>query len=592
MNNHKDSPPSLRKLLERLWGHIAIRRRCQLGVLLLLMVLASFAEVLSIGAVLPFLSVLVSPEHLYYYHGFQPLIHHFGLMRPQDLLFPVTVIFCTAALVAGVMRLSLLWVSTRLSFAVGSDLSVSIYRRTLYQQYAVHIARNSSVIVDGIINKSRLIISNTITPIFSLVSAAIMLAVVVGGLITFEPVLALVSVSGFGAIYAAIMLLARRGLVNNGQRISRESANVIKALQEGLGGIRDVLIAGTQRIYCDTYASADNILRRAQGYNQFVAQCPRYLVESIGMLLIATLAYHLALQTDGIAKAVPLLGVMALAAQRLLPIMQQAYLAWSNIQGAKQSLHDTLELLDQPLPNDGELSTAPIRFKESIALIGVSFRYELGSPYVLNDIRLEIKRGDRVGFIGTTGSGKSTLLDIVMGLLQPTEGVLEIDGVGINSKNLDAWRSHIAHVPQNIFLADISIAENIAFGVPRDEIDYARVKYAATLAQMNELIESLPQNYQTRVGERGVRLSGGQRQRIGIARAFYKQKDVIIFDEATSALDDQTERSVMQSINNVDTKITLLIIAHRLSTLYGCSKVVEIEAGKVKGVCSYKDLAI
>jgi ATP-binding cassette subfamily B protein len=314
-------------------------------------------------------------------------------------------------------------------------------------------------------------------------------------------------------------------------------------------------------------------------------------MEAMGMILIAALAYSLAQQADGIAKAIPILGGMALGAQRLLPVLQQVYGSWTQINGGQASLQDTLELLDQPLPDYADQPAAqPLPFKNVITLKQLAFRYSLQTPYVLKQINLTIAKGSRVGFIGTTGSGKSTLLDIVMGLLQPTEGTLEIDGESVTPANQRAWQAHIAHVPQAIFLADSSIEENIAFGVPIDQIDSQRVRQAAQQAQIAESIESWPKQYQTFVGERGIRLSGGQRQRIGIARALYKQADVIIFDEATSALDTQTEQAVMQALDGLSKDLTLLIIAHRLTSLKNCNQIVELGAGGIRRIGSYEDI--
>jgi ATP-binding cassette subfamily B protein len=365
-------------------------------------------------------------------------------------------------------------------------------------------------------------------------------------------------------------------------------------LQEGLGGIRDVLIDGSQATYCEAYRAADHPLRRAQGANYFITVSPRFGVEALGMLLIAALAYGLAQQSDGLAKAIPVLGALALSAQRMLPVLQQAYESWSNIRGGQASLQDTLDLLDQELPDYAEgPAPRPMAFRHWIDLKGLSFRYSPQAPSVLNGLNLRIAKGSRVGFIGTTGSGKSTLLDVVMGLLHPTEGTLEIDGQPVTAGNHRAWQAHIAHVPQAIFLSDCSIAENIAFGVPRDEIDFARVRSAARQAQLAEIIESWPRQYETLVGERGVRLSGGQRQRIGIARALYKQADVIIFDEATSALDDKTEAAIMQAIDSLPGELTTLIVAHRLTTLKNCTQIVELgNGGTISRLGSYQDIVI
>lgn len=586
---HTTQPIS--QLLGRLWYHISPRRRGQFGLLLVLMILASFAEILSIGAVLPFLAIMTAPGRIFEHPATQPFIQTLGLTGPEQLLLPLTIAFGLAALIAGTMRLFLLWASTRLSFSTGADLSIGIYRRTLYQPYAVHVARNSSEVINGISGKANGIIHSIIVPALTLISSSVMMSAILIALLVIDPFIALTAFGGFGVIYAFIIRLTRNRLLIDSQRIARESTHVIKSLQEGLGGIRDVLIDGSQATYCQIYRNADNPLRRAQGNNFFISQSPRYGMEALGMLLIAALAYTLAQQTDGLAKAIPVLGALALGAQRLLPVLQQAYAAWSNIQGGQASLQDTLELLDQPLPADADQPPAkPLSFQQQIRLNQLSFRYSQQTPWVLENLNLTIAKGSRIGFIGTTGSGKSTLLDVVMGLLPPTEGALEIDGQAITTVNHRAWQAHIAHVPQAIFLADSTIEENIAFGVPKSQINHERVKQAARQAQIADIIETWPTQYQTFVGERGVRLSGGQRQRIGIARALYKQADVIIFDEATSALDNETEQAVMQAIEDLSEDLTILIIAHRLTTLKSCTQIVELGEGGIKWTGVYHDI--
>lgn len=560
--------------------------------MLVLMVGASFAEILSIGAVLPFLGVLTAPDQVFKHAAAQPLIQFLGLVSAEQLLLPLTIAFGVAAISAGVMRLLLLWANTRLSFATGADLSINIYRRTLYQPYAVHVARNSSEIINAISNKTSGVIS-TMMMILTLIGSSIMLVAILIALLSVNPVIALAAFGGFGLIYVFIIRVTREKLLSNSVRIARESTQVIKSLQEGLGGIRDVLIDGSQAAYCQIYRDADLPSRRAQGSSAFISTSPRYAMEALGMLLIAALAYALAQEADGISKAIPILGALALGAQRLLPVLQQAYGAWTSIQGSNASLQDTLELLDQPLPDYADQpAVLEMPFQRSIALNLLSFRYSSEAPLVLKKISINIAKGSRVGFIGTTGSGKSTLLDIVMGLLTPSEGTLEIDGQAVTIGNQRAWQAHIAHVPQAIFLADSTIEENIAFGVPKIQIVRERVFQAARKAQIDEIVESWPKKYQTVVGERGVRLSGGQRQRIGIARALYKRADVIIFDEATSALDNETEQAVMDSIECLSDEITILIIAHRLTTLKNCTQIVELCEGRIKRIGTYQEIVM
>lgn len=573
----------LNKLIIRLWFHIGSRRRRQFWLLLVLMTLASFAEVISIGAVLPFLAALTAPNRIFEHPYAQPFIQMLGLTSADQLLLPLTIAFASAALIAGALRVFLLWSSIRLTFAVGSDLSKEIYRRTLNQPYSVHISRNSSEVINGISTKVGEVIFYILMPTINLISAIFMLIVILIALLSIIPGIALSAFVAFGLIYTLIIRLARNRLMIDSQNIARESTNVIKSLQEGLGGIRDVLIDGSQDVFCTSYSNADQILRRAQGSNQFISYSPRYGMEALAMVLIATLAYILSRQPDGIAMAIPMLAAMALGMQRLLPASQQAYGAWSTIYGAQASLQDALVLLDQPLLNHAEkLVTKPLIFQHQISLKQISFRYSPQTPWVLKNIDLTIAKGSRVGFIGTTGSGKSTFLDIIMGLLQPTEGSIEIDGQPIAVGNRRSWQAHIAHVPQAIFLADASIEENIAFGTPKDLIDYERVRQAARKAQISDIIETWPLQYQTSVGERGVQLSGGQRQRIGIARALYKQANVIIFDESTSALDNETELAVMQAIEALSSDLTILIIAHRISTLKNCTQIVELGNGSIQ----------
>lgn len=581
---------TLSNLLMRLWCHLSRRRQRQFGLLMGLMLVAAFAEVVSLGAVLPFLGVLVAPERVFSH----PVVTHvalaWGITSPDQMVLPLTIMFVAVALVAGAIRILLLWASTRLAFATGPDLGVEVYSRTLYQPYQVHVARNSSEVISGI-DKVNGIVFVVLMPLLTLMSSTILLVAIIIALIAIDPMVASVAGIGFGVSYALITLASRRRLNSNSQRIAYEHTQVVKALQEGLGGIRDVLLDGTQAVYCDIYCRADQPLRRAQGNNSFIGQSPRYVIEALGMVLIAALAYALSRQDGGMATALPVLGALALGAQRLLPALQQIYAAWASIAGNQAALADTIKLLDQPMPSEElQAPTSPLRYQKDIELKGVRFRYTADGPWVLDGLNLVIKKGARVGFVGSTGSGKSTMLDLLMGLLTPTDGEILIDGQSINGNRLSAWQRNIAHVPQHIYLTDATLAENIAFGVQPSAIDLDRVRQAARKAQIADFIESYAQGYQAVVGERGIRLSGGQRQRIGIARALYKQATVLIFDEATSALDNATEQSVMESIEGLSGDLTILLIAHRLSTLRRCDFIVEMGGGRVVALDTYEQL--
>ncbi len=581
----------LSNLLIRLWHHLSQRRRVQFALVIGLILVSAFAEVVSLAAVLPFLGILVSPDRVFSHPFLAERALAWGITSADKLVLPLTVAFAAAALMSGVIRILLLWVSNRLAFASGADLGIEVYRRTLYQPYHVHLARNSSEVISGITTKVNGVVFGVLLPSLTLVSSTVLFVAIMIALIAIDPWVASVAAIGFGASYALITWMSRRQLKSNSQLIAHEQTQVVKALQEGLGGIRDVLLDGTQPVYSSIYRQADHTLRRAQGNNNFIGQSPRYFMEALGIGLIATLAYALSREVGGIATALPVLGALSLGAQRLLPTLQQIYSAWASIVGNQGSLADSIALLDQPLPADLLLATPPpLLIQNNIRFENVRFRYTSDGPWVLNGYNLTIPRGARVGIVGSTGSGKSTSLDLLMGLLTPTDGEVLVDGQPITGNSLRAWQRSIAHVPQSIYLADATVAENIAFGVPPDTIDMYRVQQAARQAQIAYFIENSPEGYQAYVGERGIRLSGGQRQRIGIARALYKQARVLVFDEATSALDNATEQSLMDAIDDLSNDFTILLIAHRLTTVRNCDLIVVLEHGRVAAQGTYEQL--
>jgi ABC-type multidrug transport system fused ATPase/permease subunit len=562
----------------KLWGHITLLRKYQLGLLSCLALITSVSEIFSIGMIVPFLGVIADPGKFYLLPMMQSLMLFLKINTISELALIVTIGFIFSVILACTLRLILLKVITTLSYSIGMDLSLKAYRNTLYQPLLVHISRNSSEVISALIDKINYTIASIISAV-NLMVGIIMLVMISVVLAVLEPILMTSVFITFGLFYLPIIKLTKRRLQVNSRQIAEESSRVIKMLQEGLGGIRDILIDGTQEIFCKNYSKADFILRRAEGSNIFLGAFPRFIVEALGMIFIAIFAYgitnHFFPVFDEMA-VVPTLGFLAISAQRLLPVMQQIFQSWTTIKGNQNALIHILSFLDQPLSSEMiEIDKNSIPFKDEIKFDNVSFGY--GIPFIIKDINITIKKGTRVGFIGATGSGKSTLLDLLMGLLKPTAGKISVDGVEISGMNCRPWQNHIAHVPQSIYLADCSIMENIAFGLPLDKINLIKIKEVCDQARISDWIESLQAGYKTVIGERGVSISGGQRQRIGIARALYKNADVIIFDEATSALDVETERAVMESIELLSKDLTILIVAHRLSTLQKCSEIYRID---------------
>ena len=491
---HSPIPKTAFGLLRRVARNLPPRRRLQFALIALLSLVAALGELASIGSVVPFLALLINPDSVLRNSTARYVVHLLGLKGAESLTFLITVTFCLAAVFAGAVRLLLYWVQARFSNAVGVDISDGIFRRTVYQPYAVHIARNSSEIISATIGKANQVVYGAIMPASLAIGSAVILVIVAIALAGFEPLVALAAIGGFGAIYGLIIVMTRTRLRNYSRLISREQTQMTRVVQETLVGIREVILDGTQELYCAEFRTTSRNFRRASAGVQFLGASPRYLMESLGMVLIAGLAYVLAGRGGGLRGAVPVLGAFALGAQRMLPSLQQLFMGITTIRSSIDSVNDALDLLEQPLPPvavEGAAEVLP--FKYEIRLKEVMFRYAEQGPWVLQGIDLCIPRGSSVGIIGATGGGKSTLLDIIMGLLAVNGGEVCVDGVKITDRNLRAWQRQLAHVPQAIFLADTTVAENIGFGIPASQIDLERVKMAARLARLDSTIEQWPE---------------------------------------------------------------------------------------------------
>ena len=568
-------------LFQRLWQHLSPSRRREFLAFGALIVVSAFAEVLSFGAVIPFIGALTQPEILFRSEWISRFAHLFGFTQANELAVPLTLAFIAAAIFSGSIRMLLLHRNSRLAFASGADLSLEVYRRTLNQPYSVHISRNSSEVISAITTK----VNGSVTALYNLltlISTGFLLITILIALLVINPIATLLAGACFGTFYIILTRIFKKKLRRNSQVIAQNQTSVIKTLQEGLGGIRDVLLDNTQEFYCELYEKADKPFRIAQGSNLFLAGSPRFAMEAVGMIFIALLAYGFSRTPAGIISYFPMIGALAIGAQRLLPVLQQGFSAWASLNSNHASLEQTLALLDQPYDETVSTKNNPaLPFQQQIELKNLSFRYTPDGPLILDRINLTIPKGARVGITGTTGSGKSTLLDLLMGLLTPESGSIFIDATELTSARRREWQKNIAHVPQTIFLADTTLAENVALGERQNQIHLDRVSRAVKLAKIDDFVSNSPEGLQTRVGERGVKLSGGQRQRIGIARALYKSTKVIVFDEATSALDQDTEKNVMEAIEGLDQELTIILIAHRISTLQNCNFIVQLEHGRV-----------
>ncbi|MEW5423507.1 ABC transporter ATP-binding protein [Amorphus sp. 3PC139-8] len=573
------------ELVKRFAGHLSAQRRREFIGLALLSFVGAISELVTLGAVLPFLAVLFDAQSTAS-SGASAAIENLlpaAVMQSPDALYWVSGILIAVVLTASLLRCVMYWVLFKYVFAMAHDFSIDIYRKALYQPYTYHLNKNSGDIL-AITNTVQVLLYYVLLPAFEAVMAAFVAVFIVAGLLVIDAGSAIIAGTSFVVVYVAITRVVRPLLARNSQKISKAQIDRVRHIQEGLGDIRNILLEGSQEVYASKFGVVEGVLRTSQAVNMSYSLLPRFAVEGLGISIIVLLTLVLSQTSTSLVAALPGLGALALGAQRLLPLIQKVYLGWSQATGSRQVLLEVLGLLDQKIPPEylPGASSEPMPFTSEIRFDHVSFRYADDQDLVLSDIDLTVRKGARVGIVGKTGSGKSTLMDLMMGLIQPTEGSLLVDSAALSRDNRRSWQTQISHVPQSMFLVDGTIAENIALGEANAAIDPDRVRQAAHQAQIADQIEKLPEGYETVVGERGVRISGGQRQRIGIARALYKEGSVLVFDEATSALDPQTERDVLAAIDALgrDT-YTMFFIGHQASSMVLCDYIIELESGRI-----------
>lgn len=586
MRDQQPSEPSagltLQAQVVELYRLLPRSRRRQLYGVVGLMLAGAAAELATVGSVIPFLALLSAAPGEAALGPLTKVVARLEGTPGIDPLAAAAGLFIAVILTAGLLRLQLAWSTQKFVLGLGHDLSVELQRRILLQPYSFHIGSNPSTLL-GALDKVRVVVHNVILQLMYGSAAAVLGACIIAAVIAVDPVSALVSTVFFALIYLLVSKVTHRRLARNAAVLGDAYDERLKTVQESFGGIRDVIIENAQPIYLAAFARVDRRLNEATAMTNFLASAPRLLIETLGMALIAFVALAIAGRGDGIGNALPILGALALAAQRLLPLAQQVYHSWAQVTGHRDYVTQVLEFLRLPADSTNDApAPPPLRLSDRIALDRVSFTYPSRREPAIADVSLEITRGSRVGIIGRSGSGKSTLSDLIMALLEPTSGKITVDGTGLSGEVRRRWHASISHVPQAIFLADTSIARNIAFSMAPEPIDMGRVIDAAKKAQLHDFVESLPDGYESRVGERGIRLSGGQRQRLGIARAIYKDAPVFVLDEATSALDHVTESRIMRMLDDLKRDgRTVVIISHRRSTVEGCDHIVSLADGRV-----------
>lgn len=562
----------------QIYATLSPSRKRKLYLLVLLMGIGAVAEVVAIGAVLPFLTILAEPSAIPNLPWISDAFEIVGAdTRDQQLVY-ATLWLSGAAIGAGALRLFLMRETQRFVFSFGHELLVEIQRRALLQPYSWHLQHNSSEQLAAIA-KVEMVTYLILLQLMQAIAALLFTLFILALLLQVAPLPAAVAAIAVGVAYVAIAAHARMMLQARSAQIDTALEERIRTLQESYAGIRDLILDSSQETSLEQFRAIDRGLSLARAQTAFLAAIPRAVIEPIGIIVIAVVALILSSREAGLVGALPVLGALALAAQRLLPLLQQLYVAWSSIAANRSLLIDITKRLQLPIPATKAAGPA-LPFSSSITFQRVSYSYPSGDRAAVADLSFTIPRGSRVALVGRTGSGKSTTADLLMGLLEPSAGEILIDDVTLDETKRAKWRANVAHVPQRLFLADATIAQNIAAAA---DVEMDRLRRAAADAQLDEFIDSLPNGYMTRVGESGARLSGGQRQRLAIARAIYKQAPVLVLDEATNALDDETEAAVLSVLNRLQKQgRTIIIIAHRVRPTERCDLTIRLERGRIR----------
>jgi ABC-type multidrug transport system fused ATPase/permease subunit len=558
------------------------------------MVLVAAAEIASISSVLTLLNILSEPDRI---QSNTILAYVYQTFR-FDSAFAFQVGLAVAVLIVVMGGLAVKATGTymliRFSTLRGYTISSRLLSAYLSQPYPWFLDRNSAELGKNVLNEVDGLVARVIQPCLRLVVNSLLVASILAFLMLVDPMVTLLSALILGLGYGSIYMRFRGRLHHLGEDLMNAYEGRFVVAQEATGGIKDVKVLGLESAYVESFAAKARKAAEASATMGIMGELPRFILEGITFGTLLILILLLLLQSDGnITAIVPTLGIIAFSTMRLLPSLQQIYYALVSIRAATPALDaivaDLAATPAMPLPDT--LSVHPLTLERSLELSKVSFAYASAERPTLRGVNLSIKARTTVGIVGGTGAGKTTLVDLILGLLTPDEGAILVDGAPVTEANRRAWQRTLGYVPQSIFLTDDTIAANIAFGVPKEQIDMARVERVARTAALHDFVTSdLPQGYQTLVGERGVRLSGGQRQRIGIARALYRDPALLIMDEATSALDNITERVVMEAVQNIRSDKTVILIAHRLSTVKTCDTIFLMERGRVLAQGSYDEL--
>lgn len=585
------------KIYKRLAGILDRRERFQAMLVFMFSIVVAVAEVVGVASILPFMAAVSDPS----------TIETNGLLRFLRNLFPEDVTQSGFLIILGVGVMFLLvgslivravgiWIQVRFSTLRSHSISYRLMKAYLYQPYSWYLNQHTSKMATSVLSEAAQVVNGALFPAMQMITKGLVVFALLLLLIVADPMLAIISMLVIGSAYAGIYILSRKRLAELGKQRRLANQRRYRTAQETFGGIKDIFIIGREGSVLERFRLASEQVALYSARAKLTQEIPPLAMQGLIFAGMIGIVLYLLTVFGSLQDALPVLSLYALAGYRLMPEMQAVYRHVAEIRVAEPvlaAIHDDLTRLEKTAR---EVRTAKEmkwthRAQPEIELRNICFSYPGSEKPALSNVSIKISAFSTIGIVGATGSGKTTLVDVMLGLMSPASGTLEVDGRAVTRNNVREWQDMIGYVPQQIFLTDHTVAGNIAFGIDEDKIDFKAVEVAARIANLHEFIMSeLPDGYHTRIGEKGVRLSGGQRQRIGIARALYYDPEVLILDEATSALDNLTEKAVMEAVNNLSMKKTIILIAHRLTTVQACDQILLMEAGQVSDVGTYREL--
>lgn len=567
--------------LNELSSHIRPRRKTQLILLTVLMIASGSLEILSIASIVPFARLVTEISFIKDNYFLSKFI---DIKDKQEAVILLGLVFSSLYLMSALLRIFLIFCTAWISKMTTAELSIKIYKSLLNSSYSNHISKSSNSIVSDITQRVYQI-GAILHSLINLISFTFIFICIVVVLILIDPIVMTIAMLFFSALYLLIVLSSRKRISLSSRIVNEEQNNIVKSVQNALGAIRDIILHKTHEYYLGHFEKSSFQISKKNAIIEVIKDSPRYILEGMGIFFFVLLLifWSQTKTSNEFLLIFPTLAALAVGAQRILPMMNILYTNFIIIKQFKYQVNEVVVKLNDYSKfkkQKDNIKEKKISFKNNITFKDVSFSYD-NNVNIFKNINLQIKKGSKVGIIGKTGEGKSTFLDLLMGLLEPSNGQIMIDDIELTEETLNDWQAKISHVPQNIFLTDNSFLENIAFGKDIKNIDIKEIISAAKKSKIHDFIDRSVDGYNSNVGERGVKLSGGQIQRIGLARALYKKSKIIIFDEATNSLDTETEKLVMNELNNLDKDLTLIIVAHRLNTLKNCDIILEVDDKKI-----------